>query len=159
MTRRPNCKVGFLIPLPHLQSVDIVLSVIIMFMINSSTALAATIAVIFVLMIVVVRTCPPFAPLLLFPGAAVLMATTLGGGSIVSVGAARPVFRDDMEGLINGACGAGEEGWVPTEDYERAVTFFRAFQEEALAGAKSVEEREEIEGHWPWDDMDEEMYM
>ena len=61
--------------------------------------------------------------------------------------------------ILQSMGGAGEEGWVPTEDYERAVTFFRAFQAEALAGAKSAEEREEIEGHWPWDDMDEEMYM
>ena len=55
--------------------------------------------------------------------------------------------------------GLGEEGWVPTEDYEDAVAFFEKMKEEALAGAKSAEERAEIMGHWPWDDMDEEKYM
>ncbi|KAJ7632968.1 kinase-like domain-containing protein [Roridomyces roridus] len=53
----------------------------------------------------------------------------------------------------------GEEGWVLAEDYERAVAFFKEYKEEALAGAETAEEREEILGHWPWDDMDEEMYM
>ncbi|EIW76253.1 hypothetical protein CONPUDRAFT_139669 [Coniophora puteana RWD-64-598 SS2] len=55
--------------------------------------------------------------------------------------------------------GLGEEGWVPTEDYEDAVTFFKERKEEGLARAKSAEERAEIIGHWPWDDMDEEKYM
>lgn len=54
---------------------------------------------------------------------------------------------------------AGEEGWVPTEDYEGAMAFFKECKKESLADVKSAEEREEIEGHWPWDDMDEEMYM
>lgn len=52
--------------------------------------------------------------------------------------------------------GLGEEGWVLTEDYEDAVAFFEKKKEEALAGTKSAEERAEIMGHWPWDDMDEE---
>ena len=56
-------------------------------------------------------------------------------------------------------CGVGEEGWVPTEDYEGAVAFFKEWKEKALAKAESAEEREEIEAHWPWDDMDEEVYM
>lgn len=55
--------------------------------------------------------------------------------------------------------GVGEEGWVQTEDYEGAVAFFKECKEKALAGAESEKEREEIEAHWPWDDMDEEMYM
>ena len=55
--------------------------------------------------------------------------------------------------------GVGEEGWVPAEDYEGAVAFFKEWKEKALAGAESAKEREEIEVHWPWDDMDEEMYM
>lgn len=41
----------------------------------------------------------------------------------------------------------GEEGWVLFEDYERAVAFFKGFKEEALAGAQSAEEREEIMAH------------
>ncbi|KAF7288594.1 APH domain-containing protein [Mycena indigotica] len=53
----------------------------------------------------------------------------------------------------------GEEGWVLVEDYERAVAFFKQFKEEAFAGAQSAREREEVMGHWPWDDMDEDMYM
>jgi len=56
-------------------------------------------------------------------------------------------------------CGVGEEGWVLIEDYEFAVDFLKKRKEQALAGAESAEEREEIMAHWPWDDMDEEMYM
>ena len=55
--------------------------------------------------------------------------------------------------------GVGEDGWVPTEDYEDAVAFFKKKKEEALADAKSAEERAEIMGHWPWGDMDEVKYM
>ncbi|KAH9848501.1 kinase-like domain-containing protein [Lenzites betulinus] len=55
--------------------------------------------------------------------------------------------------------GVGEEGWVLVEDYERAVAFFKECKEGALAGAQSAKEREEIMAHWPWDDMDEDMYM
>lgn len=53
----------------------------------------------------------------------------------------------------------GEEGWVLAEDYERAMSFFKECKEEVLAGAQSAEEREEIMGHWAWDDIDEDMYM
>ena len=55
--------------------------------------------------------------------------------------------------------GVGEEGWILAEDYEDAVAFFKEWKEKALAGSESAKEREEIETHWPWDDMDEEMYM
>jgi hypothetical protein len=55
--------------------------------------------------------------------------------------------------------GVGEEGWVPVEDYEGAVAFFKECKEDALVGAQSAKERDEIMAHWPWDDMDEEMYM
>ena len=55
--------------------------------------------------------------------------------------------------------GVGEEGWVPTEDCESAVAFFKEWKEKALARAESAKEREEINAHWPWDDMDEAMYM
>ena len=55
--------------------------------------------------------------------------------------------------------GVGEEGWVPVEDYEGAVAFFKECKEKGLARAEAAQEREEIEAHWPWDDMDEEMYM
>jgi len=61
--------------------------------------------------------------------------------------------------FLQSMCGVGEEGWVPTEDYESAVAFLKECKEEALAGAESAKEREEIMAHWPWDDMDEEMYM
>ena len=61
--------------------------------------------------------------------------------------------------FLQGMCGLGEEGWVLAEDYEHAVAFLRERKEEALAGAESVEEREEIIAHWPWDDMDEKEYM
>ncbi|KAJ7102516.1 kinase-like domain-containing protein [Mycena belliarum] len=55
--------------------------------------------------------------------------------------------------------GIGEEGWVPAEHYEAAVAFCKEWKERFLANTKSAQEREEIEGHWLWDDMDEEMYM
>ncbi|KAF4566301.1 hypothetical protein EYR36_011718 [Pleurotus pulmonarius] len=61
--------------------------------------------------------------------------------------------------LLQSMGGVGEEGWVPVEDYESAVAFFKGWKEKALAEAESVEERDEIMAHWPWDDMDEEMYM
>ncbi|KAG6838496.1 hypothetical protein C0991_011157, partial [Blastosporella zonata] len=52
--------------------------------------------------------------------------------------------------------GVGEEGWVLVEDYEGALAFFKECKEDALAGAQSAKEREEIMAHWPWDDMDED---
>nr|GAT46297.1 predicted protein [Mycena chlorophos] len=61
--------------------------------------------------------------------------------------------------LLQAMRGIGEEGWVPVEDYEDTVAFLKQFKEESLAGAESVEEREEIMDQWPWEDMDEEMYM
>ena len=60
---------------------------------------------------------------------------------------------------LQSICDVGEEGWVLVEDYERAVDFFRECKEEALAGVQSPKEQEEIMGHWPWDDMDDDMYM
>ncbi|KAJ3740648.1 hypothetical protein DFH05DRAFT_1581996 [Lentinula detonsa] len=64
-----------------------------------------------------------------------------------------------FEILLQSMRGVGEEGWVPVEDYEGTVAFFKEYKEDALAGAQSAEEREEIMTHWPWDDMDEDMYM
>ncbi|KAF7290352.1 APH domain-containing protein [Mycena chlorophos] len=61
--------------------------------------------------------------------------------------------------LLQAMRGIGEEGWVPVKDYEDTVAFLKQFKEESLAGAESVEEREEIMDQWPWNDMDEEMYM
>jgi len=61
--------------------------------------------------------------------------------------------------FLQSMCGVGEEGWVQTEDYESAVAFLKERKEEALAEAESAKEREEIIAHWPWDDMDEEMWM
>ncbi|KAJ3987972.1 kinase-like domain-containing protein [Lentinula detonsa] len=61
--------------------------------------------------------------------------------------------------ILQSMRGVGEEGWVPVEDYEGTVAFFKEYKEHALAGAQSAEEREEIMTHWPWDDMDEDMYM
>ena len=55
--------------------------------------------------------------------------------------------------------GLGPEGWVPTQDYEGAVALCKQMKEEALSEARSEEERAEILGHWPWDDMDEGEYM
>jgi hypothetical protein len=55
--------------------------------------------------------------------------------------------------------GVGEEGWVENEDYESAVAFLKACKEEALEKAQSKRERVEIMTHWPWDDMNEDVYM
>ncbi|KAI0330147.1 hypothetical protein GY45DRAFT_1354116 [Cubamyces sp. BRFM 1775] len=62
-------------------------------------------------------------------------------------------------GFLQAMRNVGEEGWVENEDYESAVAFFRAYKEEAMKEAQSEKEREEILTHWPWDDMDEGMYM
>jgi hypothetical protein len=61
--------------------------------------------------------------------------------------------------LIQSMCGVGEEGWVPTEDYEFAVASLKEQKEQALEWAESAQEREEVMAHWPWNDMDEEAYM
>lgn len=61
--------------------------------------------------------------------------------------------------LLQSMRGVGEEGWVPSEDYESAVAFFKGWKEKGLAEAESAKEREEIMEHWPWDDMYEELYM
>jgi len=53
----------------------------------------------------------------------------------------------------------GQDGWVQPGDYRYAVAFLKKRKKEALAGAESAEEREEIMNHWPWDDIDEEKYM
>ena len=55
--------------------------------------------------------------------------------------------------------GLGPEGWVPTQHYEEAVALSKQMKEAVLAEARSAEERAEIMGHWPWDDMDEGKYM
>jgi hypothetical protein len=55
--------------------------------------------------------------------------------------------------------GLGPEGWVPASDYESAVALCKEAKEEGLMEALSEEERAEILGHWPWDDMDEGKYL
>ncbi|KIY65649.1 kinase-like protein [Cylindrobasidium torrendii FP15055 ss-10] len=61
--------------------------------------------------------------------------------------------------FMQNMAGVAEEGWVPNEDYEHAMRFLSGKKEEAFKYAQSDEEREEITEQWPWDDMDEEMYM
>ncbi|PPQ83049.1 hypothetical protein CVT24_011988, partial [Panaeolus cyanescens] len=61
--------------------------------------------------------------------------------------------------LLQAHGGVGVDGWVPAEDYESTMAFFKDVKEKALATAESEEECEEINDHWPWDDMDEEAYM
>ena len=48
---------------------------------------------------------------------------------------------------------------MPTQHYEEAVALSKQMKEAALVEARSAEERAEIMGHWPWDDMDEGKYM
>ncbi|TBU29340.1 protein kinase subdomain-containing protein PKL/CAK/Fmp29 [Dichomitus squalens] len=62
-----------------------------------------------------------------------------------------------FQGLRN-VIGFGSEGWVPTERYEEVMARSKQMKEGALAIA-TPEERPEIVGHWPMDDMDEEPYM
>ncbi|KAJ3476585.1 hypothetical protein NLI96_g11059 [Meripilus lineatus] len=62
-------------------------------------------------------------------------------------------------GILESMCGIGEEGWVLPGDYQKAVAFMKQLQKDWLAGAQSAQERDEITNHWPWDDMDEEMYL
>lgn len=66
---------------------------------------------------------------------------------------------DKAFGMWQNMLGLGPEGWVPTQDYKAAVALCKQVKEAALAEATSEEERAEIMGHWPWDDMDEEKYM
>lgn len=61
--------------------------------------------------------------------------------------------------ILQSRCCVGEEGWVQVEDYENAVAFYKNMKEDWMAAAESVEEREEIMAHWPWDDMEEAEYM
>ena len=68
----------------------------------------------------------------------------------------------DADNSIQGAqniIGSGSEGWVPRDHYEGAMARTKKLKEDILAAAMSVEERAEIEAHWPFDDMDEEKYM
>ena len=70
--------------------------------------------------------------------------------------------QSEADGLVTGlhdSIGLGEDGWISNEDYENVVALLQGFKEQALAGAASQEEREQILNHWPWDDMDEEKYM
>ena len=62
-------------------------------------------------------------------------------------------------GFLGNMCDLAEEGWVLPEGYEFAMSFLKDRKAEALAGAESEEEREEILNHWPYDDMDEKDYM
>lgn len=66
---------------------------------------------------------------------------------------------DKTMDACNNMIGLGGEGWVPTEHYEAAASLCKQLKENAFAAAESAEERAEIEGHWPFDDMDEEKYM
>ena len=65
---------------------------------------------------------------------------------------------DEVFEIWQGMLGLGPEGWVPAQDCGRAVAFCRQAKEQALVEAESPEDRAEIMGHWPWDDMDEGKY-
>lgn len=45
------------------------------------------------------------------------------------------------------------------ERYDEALEFFKQYKEEELDRAETMQKREEVMDHWPWDDMDEKMYM
>ncbi|KDR68627.1 hypothetical protein GALMADRAFT_215767 [Galerina marginata CBS 339.88] len=62
---------------------------------------------------------------------------------------------DELFEMCQNIFGPGSEGWVPPHHYEEAVKRCRQMKEAALRQAEGEEERGEIEGHWPWDDMDE----
>ena len=66
---------------------------------------------------------------------------------------------DEALEVCRNLIGFGSEGWVFTEHYEEAMARSKQLKVDALAAAKSDEERTEITVHWPFDDMDEEKYM
>ena len=59
---------------------------------------------------------------------------------------------------VQNIVGCGPEGWVPNYHYEQAMARSKKLKEAVLAGAEPAEDRAEIEGHWPLDNMDEENY-
>ncbi|EPQ52401.1 hypothetical protein GLOTRDRAFT_47759 [Gloeophyllum trabeum ATCC 11539] len=64
---------------------------------------------------------------------------------------------ETLEG-IRYLVGFGPEGWVPAEHYVKTVERTREMKKDALASAETDAERDEIEKHWLFDDMDEEKY-
>ncbi|KJA17386.1 hypothetical protein HYPSUDRAFT_206214 [Hypholoma sublateritium FD-334 SS-4] len=50
----------------------------------------------------------------------------------------------------------GDDGWVLSAEYECVVASLRAFKEDAVAVLERAQERAEVVGKLPWDDMDEE---
>lgn len=66
---------------------------------------------------------------------------------------------DSAFGMWQNVFGVGPEGWVPAQCYKETLAHCRQVKEEVLEEAEGEEDRAEILGHWPWDDMDEEKYM
>ena len=68
--------------------------------------------------------------------------------------------RRDADNSMQGAqniIGSGSEGWVPRDHYERAMARTKKLKEDILAATRSVEERAEVEAHWPFDNRRREV--
>jgi hypothetical protein len=67
---------------------------------------------------------------------------------------------DEVLEKCESAIGLGTpDGWVPVQHYEETMARSKKMKADSLAMATSAEERAEIMGNWPWDDIDEEKYM
>ncbi|KAF8177834.1 protein kinase subdomain-containing protein PKL/CAK/Fmp29 [Pholiota molesta] len=67
---------------------------------------------------------------------------------------------DEVLEKCESAIGIGTpDGWVPVQYYEETMTRSKKMKADSLAMATSAEERAEIMGNWPWDDIDEEKFM
>ncbi|KAF5316314.1 hypothetical protein D9619_006830 [Psilocybe cf. subviscida] len=56
---------------------------------------------------------------------------------------------------VQGVSRLGEDGWVSPENYEHAMQFLEEYKDEQLEETRSVDERNAVLDHWPWNDRDE----
>jgi hypothetical protein len=61
---------------------------------------------------------------------------------------------DENVSLLRESIGIGEDGWVSTEDYDRAVVENQRLKDELLKDASDEERRLSLQ-HWPFDDHTE----
>ncbi|KAJ2913707.1 hypothetical protein MD484_g6703, partial [Candolleomyces efflorescens] len=79
---------------------------------------------------------------------------------LVETAALDKALKSETRGfeIVQSMGGVEEEGWVLNKDYEFSVSFLKDIKKGAIGSAQSAEDREYVV-HWPWDDMDEAMYM
>ncbi|TFK46517.1 protein kinase subdomain-containing protein PKL/CAK/Fmp29 [Heliocybe sulcata] len=66
---------------------------------------------------------------------------------------------DETFHMCQNLLGLAPEGWMPIEESEAKVALCKQMKEIAVIEAMPEEERVELMGHWPWDDMDEGKHM